>query len=42
MGGFLFRFGVRLKDKGEQWNCGWLIRFGLNIREAVLKHGKNK
>jgi hypothetical protein len=42
MGGFLFRFGVRLKDKGEQWKCDWLIRLGLRIREAVLKHGKAK
>jgi hypothetical protein len=42
MGGFLFRFGVGLKEKGEQWKCDWLIRFGLRIREAVLKHGKSK
>jgi len=37
MGGFLFRFGVRLKDKGEQWKWVWLIRLGLRIREAVLQ-----
>jgi len=36
MGGFIFRLGVHLKDKGEQWKCGWLIRLGLSIREAVL------
>jgi hypothetical protein len=42
MGGFIFRRGVGLKDKGEQWKYDWLIRFGLRIREAVLKHGKNK
>jgi hypothetical protein len=42
MGGFIFRIGVRLKDWGEQWECGWLIRLGLNIREAVFQHGKTK
>jgi len=40
MGGFLFRLGVRLKDKGEQWKCGWLKRLGLRIRDFVLKHGE--
>jgi hypothetical protein len=42
MGGFIFRVGVRLKDKGEQWKCGWLIRLGLRFKEAVLKYGKIK
>jgi len=39
MGGFLLRLGVRLKDKGEQWKCGWLIRLGLRIREFVFQRG---
>jgi hypothetical protein len=39
MGGFLFRLGVSLKDKGEQWKCDRLIRFGLGIREFVLRRG---
>jgi len=39
MGGFIFRLGVRLKDKGEQWKCGWLIRLGLRICEFVKRHG---
>jgi hypothetical protein len=39
MGGFIFRLGVRLKDKGEQWGCDWLIRLGLRIREFILRHG---
>jgi len=41
MGGFIFRLGVCLKDKGEQWNCDWLIRLGLKVKEKVLNHGKN-
>ena len=39
MGGFLFRLGVRLKDKGEQRKCNWLIRLGLRIREFILEYG---
>jgi len=39
MGGFIFRLGVDLKDKGEQWKCDWLIRFGFSIREFVLRRG---
>ena len=42
MGGLLLRFGVCLKDKGEQWKCDWLIRFGLRVREAALNYGKVK
>jgi hypothetical protein len=42
MGGFIFRLGVRLKDKGEQWRCDWLIRLGLNIKERALRYGKIK
>jgi hypothetical protein len=42
MGGFLLRFGVGLKDKGEQWKYDWLIRLGLRVREAALKYGKAK
>jgi hypothetical protein len=42
MGGFIYRFGVCLKDKGEQAKRGWLIRLGLKIREAALRHGKVK
>jgi len=42
MKGFIYRFGVSLKEKGELWKCDWLTRFGLRIREAVLKHGKAK
>jgi len=39
MGGFLFRLGVRLKDKGEQWQCNWVIGLGLCIRDFVLGRG---
>jgi len=39
MGGILFRFGVYLKDKGEQWKCDGLTMLGLRIREHVLRHG---
>jgi hypothetical protein len=35
MGGFIFRLGARLKDKGEQFRWNWLIRLGLVIRESV-------
>jgi len=42
MGGFIFRLGVRLKDKGEQWKGDWLIRLGLKGREKALNHGKIK
>jgi len=40
--GFILRLGVSLKDKGEQWNWGWLISLGYSIREVALKHGKIK
>jgi hypothetical protein len=40
MGGFIFRLGVSLKDKGEQWKCDWLIRLGLRVREFGMNHGK--
>ena len=39
MGGFLYRFGVCLKDTGEQWKCDGLIRLGLRIRDYVLQNG---
>jgi hypothetical protein len=42
MGGFLLRLGVHLKEKGEQWDFDWLIRLGLNIREAALNYEKAK
>jgi len=38
MGGFLFRLGVRLKDKGEQWKCARLVRLGLKTRDFVYRH----
>jgi hypothetical protein len=40
MGGFIYRFSVRVKDKGEQLKWSWLIRLGLRIREAALRYGK--
>ena len=40
MWGFIFRGGARLKDWGERWKLDWLIRLGLNVRGAALKHGK--
>jgi hypothetical protein len=42
MGGFVFRFGVRLKDWGERLKWVWLIGLGLKIREVVLRNGKAK
>jgi len=42
MGGFIFRLGVCLKEKGEQWKCDWLIRLGLKVREKALNYGKIK
>jgi hypothetical protein len=39
MGGFLYRLGICLKDRGEQRGCGWLIRLGLRIRDFVLRRG---
>ena len=40
MGGFIFRLGVRIKDRGEQLKRSWLIRLGLKIMGWVMKHGK--
>jgi hypothetical protein len=39
MGGFIFRLGDGLKDKGKQMKCDWLIMLGLGIREFVLRRG---
>ncbi|MDR1318785.1 MAG: hypothetical protein LBJ90_04095 [Treponema sp.] len=39
MGGFIYRFGVRVKDKGEQLKWNRLIRLGLFMRDFVLRHG---
>jgi hypothetical protein len=37
MGGFIYRLGVHLKEKGELEGSDWLIRLGLRIREVGLK-----
>jgi hypothetical protein len=39
MGGFLFRFGVSLKDLGERLKWGWLVRRGLRVRDFFMRRG---
>jgi len=39
MKGFIYRFGVSIKDTGENLNCGLIIRLGLAIRDFVAKIG---
>ena len=40
MEGFIFRFGVCLKDWGERLKWAWLTGLGLKIKDWVMKHGK--
>jgi hypothetical protein len=35
MSGFIYKFGVRIKEFGERHNMSWFIRLGLWIRERV-------
>ncbi|MEL3901090.1 MAG: hypothetical protein P1P67_11310 [Treponema phagedenis] len=36
MQGFLYRTAIRIKEAGERWRIGWLVRLGLNMRDKVL------
>jgi hypothetical protein len=35
MRGFLYRWGMRIKDFGERRHIGFLIRWGLAIKDSV-------
>jgi hypothetical protein len=35
MRGFIYRLGIAVKDRGERWHCGALIRLGLVITGNV-------
>jgi hypothetical protein len=38
----MYRRAVELKELGERLHWDWLIRLGLKIKEAALRHGKVK
>jgi hypothetical protein len=35
MKGFFYRLGIAVKDRGERWHCGVLIRLGFVIKGLV-------